>query len=99
MEYYDRRKNCVQIFVKDETLSPGWKHFLSHLQHFVPLPMDSLIDTDGLVFVLTPDFQVMCISSMLMNMIWLVCVKNDEIAHFYSKDVKNVMKTKLLVHQ
>ena len=23
MEYYDRRKNCIQIFVKDESLSPG----------------------------------------------------------------------------
>ena len=23
MEFYDRRKNCIQIFVKDESLSPG----------------------------------------------------------------------------
>ena len=23
MEYYDRRKNCIQIFVKDESSSPG----------------------------------------------------------------------------
>ena len=30
MEYYDRRKNCIQIFVRDESSSPGFKSVRVH---------------------------------------------------------------------